>query len=459
MGFSTDISSDAVIFFDEQNRIAKEMIYTEFEAVLDHVVGIAEFKRQTMRAAFVKINSQLNIKAAVFFTIDFDDKGYVNPSWNIPLDHLAETAGRGPNMGAGPIKLACRSQCSVSWHQRSLWDPIVDTEYNSLRLLALAVRRNRLGLAMVSHPEEQQVPTVMDTHTAPANSFSSSNIGDELQLQEVKYKEKIEAMVEEHKLRIASLKSEAQQHIEKLHVQYRAEMKKLNDSLKDATTSFAQERYKNQQIKESLDNQANEFRKVRESFQSELDDAKSIEHEKLVMLKEKYELEKKASIDTATAELKEMLEMRDVEVFYREEQIATMREEVSQLRQEKQDLIGSSADKLITRLVDSGVSFVTYQPGVESLVIPPNEIGEYLDAPEKYLAKICKVDQDLYGKWLAHFEMPVCNAAHDDGTTCGRPIAKIDKPSLFIPGESDRCSQHSAFVNKLADVIKIRESS
>ncbi|ARN75951.1 hypothetical protein [Oceanicoccus sagamiensis] len=90
------ISSDAVVFLEDNGTIVvKEMLYPEFEAILDHVVGIEEFKSSTSKAAFLRINSQLQITAAVFFTLDFDASGYVDKSWNIPLQHLVDTAGPG----------------------------------------------------------------------------------------------------------------------------------------------------------------------------------------------------------------------------------------------------------------------------------------------------------------------------------------------------------------------------
>jgi hypothetical protein len=456
MGFFSGLSSDAIVFFDDQNRITKEMIYAEFEAILDHVVGISEFKSQTMRAAFVRINRSLNVKAVVFFLIDFDASGYVDPKWNLPLDHLAEAAGCGPDMGAGPIKLSCRSQCSVSWHQRSLWDPIVETENNTLRLLAMAIKRNRLGFEF-DEPDESltEPPVLSDKHDA-------TNIqkieGVEQKLLTEKFKERAGAMVEEHKLRIASLKTEAQGHIENLHAQYRAELKKINETVETTRQLFSEEKYKNQQLKETMENQAREFKQVRKRSHADAEKTKNIGEQQLAELREKYELEYKASIDSATADLKERLEMRDVELFYREEQMGGLREELSILRQEKLDLVNGSSDKVLQKLTDSGVTFVAYQPGVDSFSIPVSDIAGYLESPEKYMADICHVDQDLYGKWLTHYELPVCNDIHDDGSVCGRPIAKTTKPSRFIPGESDRCSQHGVLGTKVANVIKIRET-
>ncbi len=137
---------EAVLFFSERGGVCKQMLFPEFEALLDGVVNMPEFADQQVRIAYVVINPRLLIKAAVFFYLDFDEKGAPDRGWNIPLQHLSERAGRGPDLGAGPIRLACRSQCPVSWHQMHLWDPNLAPGQNDLILLRDAVKRNNLGL-------------------------------------------------------------------------------------------------------------------------------------------------------------------------------------------------------------------------------------------------------------------------------------------------------------------------
>jgi hypothetical protein len=98
----------AVVFFDA-NVVVKEMLQVEFEAVLDQVVGLSEFAGREINACFLRINQRLQIVGAVFFLVDFDTRGYVNRSWNVPIEHLIENAGRGPDLGGGRIRLACTS--------------------------------------------------------------------------------------------------------------------------------------------------------------------------------------------------------------------------------------------------------------------------------------------------------------------------------------------------------------
>ncbi|HSB96576.1 MAG TPA: hypothetical protein VLC91_09015, partial [Spongiibacteraceae bacterium] len=134
------VMHQAVVFFDG-DQLVKEMLQVEFEAVLDQVVGLPEFAEREIYACFLRINQRLQIVGAVFFLADFDARGYVDRSWNVPLQHLLDNAGRGPDLGGGRIRLACRSQCSVPWHARQLWDPVLEGENNSLRQMQQAVKR------------------------------------------------------------------------------------------------------------------------------------------------------------------------------------------------------------------------------------------------------------------------------------------------------------------------------
>jgi hypothetical protein len=137
--------TEAVLFFSERG-IAKQMLYPEFEALLEGMVVTPEFADETIEAVFLQINNRLHVRAAVFFTIDFDLDGNINPLWNMPLRTLAEKAGRGPDMGGGPIRLACLGFCSESRFRPNLWKPAQREGRSDLLMLKEAVTRNSLGI-------------------------------------------------------------------------------------------------------------------------------------------------------------------------------------------------------------------------------------------------------------------------------------------------------------------------
>lgn len=137
--------TEAVMFFSEQG-ISREMLYPEFEALLDGLVAAPDFADETVEAVFLQINHRLHVRAAVFFTIDFDLDGYINRLWNMPLRNLAEKAGRGPDMGGGPIRLACLGFCTNKTYQPNLWKPGQRGGRADLAWIKQAVTRNVLGI-------------------------------------------------------------------------------------------------------------------------------------------------------------------------------------------------------------------------------------------------------------------------------------------------------------------------
>lgn len=137
--------TEAVLFFSERG-IAKQMLYPEFEALLDGMVATPEFAEETVEAVFLQINSRLHVRAAVFFTLDFDLDGHINPLWNMPLRNMAEKAGRGPDMGGGPIRLACLGFCVDTRYRPNLWKPGLRDGKSDLLRIKEAVTRNTLGI-------------------------------------------------------------------------------------------------------------------------------------------------------------------------------------------------------------------------------------------------------------------------------------------------------------------------
>ena len=137
--------TEAVMFFSEQG-ISREMLYPEFEALLDGLVTAPGFADETVEAVFLQINHRLHVRAAVFFTLDFDMDGYVNRLWNLPLRNIAEKAGRGPDMGGGPIRLACLGFCANRNYLPHLWKPGQRGGKADLAWIKQAVTRNGLGI-------------------------------------------------------------------------------------------------------------------------------------------------------------------------------------------------------------------------------------------------------------------------------------------------------------------------
>ena len=118
--------TEAVLLFSESG-IATEMLYPEFEAVLDNVVSMPDWADQQVRAAYVVINPRLQVRSVVLFYLDFDEQGVADSGWNIPLRQLVEKAEYGPDLEGGPIRLfvvasrrfhGCKCICGTrTWHR------------------------------------------------------------------------------------------------------------------------------------------------------------------------------------------------------------------------------------------------------------------------------------------------------------------------------------------------------
>lgn len=469
----------AVVFFDG-DVLVKEMLQVEFEAVLDQVVGLPEFAGREICACFLRINQRLQIVGAVFFLVDFDVRGYVNRSWNVPLEHLLENAGRGPDLGAGRIRLSCRSQCSVPWHARQLWDPVLEGDGNTFQQIHQSLQRNRLGLAIdvpdvtdaiAQPPLLDAEPGEFENSSFPQKTSGAQNNGavqksastqkkstknsqragaDEAdiserisQLLQQEYQGKLAALKEQNQLQLATMKSAAQQQIDRLNQHYQIKLKQMTEASEVTQRMLTEEKRRAVKLKEKLAAQTSEFQQAREQMLAEFAQQQKADYSRdIEQLQQQFEVELKARVEQASAELREMLDMREVELFYREEQLGSLREEIARLRSERERLINQGGDRLLQHLVENGVAFVAYQPGVDAMTIPVADIPRYLESPLGYVAEKCMVTIDQYQHWLSHHELPVCSALDEAGNLCGELLTKVERPNEFLPGSSDRCAKH-----------------
>ncbi len=110
----------------EQGQLHSILSKNQFETIIDGDAAL-EGHSGKITMAYVIANRHQLVQAAVLFYLPLDEKGYVLDGWRLPLQRLADTAGRGPNLGGGRIRLACHSQCAISWHKDALWDPATST--------------------------------------------------------------------------------------------------------------------------------------------------------------------------------------------------------------------------------------------------------------------------------------------------------------------------------------------
>lgn len=221
--------TEAVMFFSEQG-IAREMLYPEFEALLDGLVTAVDFADETVEAVFLQINHRLRVRSAVFFTIDFDLDGNINRLWNMPLRNIAEKAGRGPDMGGGPIRLACLGFCNIKAYQPNLWKPGQRAGKADLAWIKQAVTDNALGIlgedeeaAIVLATENLQIAAEDAWYNAPLAGAEAD--ADSKLLADMDALRKTHASeLAEHLLQISELQAQLRQ-VEAEHRQQLEELK------------------------------------------------------------------------------------------------------------------------------------------------------------------------------------------------------------------------------------------
>lgn len=427
MSYSTT-EAEAVLFFSGK-LLVRELLYSEFEAVLDGFIPLPEQGGQTVTAVYLRIASGYYAGAAVFFTIDFDAQGYPDKRWGVRLEQLADTALRGPDMGAGPIRLSCRSQCSIAWHQQQLWDPQMTPECNHFAIIKKALKRNRLRLNLSTPEPEPESGTKPD---------AAVNAADKELLRK-----RMAQAIKEQRLRVATLQEQYRQAIEALESETTASAQQHLQQIAALTESLKASQARSSELEELTDSQARKITALRNYFEHKLSSLKSLDDASLETMRSRLESEKQAEMLEVTESLTEQLQMRDIEVMYRDTRIEGLEEEVIKLQKEKEELLSSSGDSLLEQLHKSGISFVTFQPGAGHMTLPVADIARFMADTDAYTAQRCKVDETIFRQWLNHYHDPRCRHKDENGNLCNRSLDRIERPSEYLPGDSDRCEEHA----------------
>lgn len=436
---------DAVMFFSEHGGVCKQMFFTEFEALLDGMVNMPEFADQQVRAAYLMINPRLLIRSVVFFYLDFDEKGVPDNGWNIPLQHLAEKSGRGPDMGAGPIRLACRSQCPVSWHQMHLWDPNLAPGQNDLVILRDVVKANQLGL-LIEDDSAQSVVAERLQMVSDDKWYSADPALEEAQkvAEKLNQEQRLKAaqLIKQQRLRIGSLSLQHEEELAKLKLASEKHREVIEAKMALVQKALAQQKELNADLKRQLAEQAASFQSSREKMTEQLRTLQTNGRSEIDLMRAQFDSEMQAKIASAVVEYKEQIAIRDVELAYRQELDGKLQQEIDRLNSEREQLTGQSGDQILERLSNLGMVFVVYHPGAGHLTVALQDIARYQENPLAYAASKCFVSEEQYRQWLAHYQQPSCEALLANGQRCAIRIDRIDAPSRFKPGDSNCCARH-----------------
>lgn len=415
---SHGVASEVVVLISPQSTI-KGMLYADFEAILDGMVGVPEFAGQEIKGAYCWINDKTQVLAMVLFTIDFGANGIACSNWNLPLHHLATHAKPGPNMGAGPIRLACASQCPVTWHQEQLWEPVVDEQRNDFLQIqqALKERSARFGLYLSyeeSEPQEtsaQELSEVIERERRRA-AATIKDLRLKMQDQQKNFDEAY-----------SSLRLATQQKEEILNTQLKKLLLRLealegqHHALQEQNAALEEQV---QLLGDSLDEQA------------ALSQSKSTEIETLA---EQYRQRMAYRLEQERAKLTELLHHKEIEHLKLEEHIEALQAE---LKEQRSVQFTAGADELLQRLQGAGLNFVANHAGAGHVYITAEDVFEYMENPVRFAAAKCQVSESHYRAWLKHYQNPCCQVADEKGEPCGKRVLRVDIPTQFQPGVSDR---------------------
>lgn len=498
MSYEAGSQSEAILFFGESG-VAKGLVYTDFEAILDGVVGMQEFAGNSMRAAYATVDGRHRVTGLVLFMIGFDAAGLADRSWNIPLRHLVEKGDRGPDLGSGAIRLVCRSQCPVSWYHEQLWDPNMKAGENDFVFIRDFIREKAAYLGLpyageqetvpvlspdplpVLEPEvmEEEVPVlaspafemesrgpvqgrVASPRTARAHAHAEdlpvtdSSLDSTLGIIDQLREERARLALTIRDLRLQVTTMEAQQTEEIATLNYANQQKEeiLNSQLEKVLAQLQSLKAQNAALREQTGAQRAQIDSLHDAIeQYSSDEEKSASQTESV--RRQIEMEMNQRLEEESAKLREEIHVREMEIIGRDEKISYLQEQLSEAQSSQMASREAGADEFLEKLEKLGVNFIAFHPGAGHISIPFKNIEKYVDNPLGYAAEKCLVTEERYRAWLSHYQNPVCTRLKPDGTACGSRVIRIDVPSKFKPGDSDICTRCQGDRN-IANVLAFR---
>jgi len=204
------------LFVDGQ--VAAELTYQDFEAHVERQTEIPGTPPgvRVCRAGFASIGPELRVQGMVFFLLQIDDFGRPDKNFNVPLPYLAGSAEDGPDLGYGPVKMACREGCTVPWHANNLWNPLQDDVTSPITAMVAAIENNKLEFSPVA-PSDEESPehsADADARIAEMSDAHQAELAEQRCAHEAALEEQsavLEAKIELYRGEVARLKEELAQ--------------------------------------------------------------------------------------------------------------------------------------------------------------------------------------------------------------------------------------------------------
>lgn len=403
----------SAVFLMEGAQVARQMRGSEFGAFLDGYVGLSDLADTDVRAVYLNLAPDLGIQGLVFFRIYFDEEGRADSHWNLPVERLSETGAKGPDLGAGPIHLVCRSQCPEPTIAGDLWDPDMAPGNNHFQSIRRAVEANQLKFQRkkVETPDEE-IPVLRTAVHRPSDEMDAREAAQQ--------RTRLARMIREQRLRIKTLQSVHRDAMSDLQRGHRHEFQTLRNELQAMEEKLERQRLSNEQLKNRLAERNEQYLDLQQKL-SDVDSSSEAKQE---------------ASNAEVVLLREQLERKQTELEARNSKIVVLEQELHELSHQE-----PVENSIMSELKAQNVFLVAYHPGIGHITLPYDDINRYFQNPVAYAAEKCDMNEPAYRQWLAHHEEPCCQAVVD-GKTCGEPLIRVSQPSEFRPGIDDRCEAH-----------------
>ena len=402
----------SAVFFMDGGQVARQMRASEFGAFLDGYVGLSDLAETDVRAVLAYLSGELRVTALVFFRIWFDEEGRADMHWNVPIEDLAMRGAKGPDLGGGPIRLVCRSQCPDPRYSQELWDPDMTPGNNHFHAIRKAVEANSLRFTPIAPARDEDIPVLNATAAGQ----------DPAEAADAAHRARLAQLIREQRLRIKTLQSVHRDSLAEIQREHRLELQGLRTELADLEQKYERQRLSNEQLKQRLAERNEQYLAMQEQLSSGAED-----------------LREEANAGAELVLLREQFEHRQRELEFRDERIAVLEREIEELKQKE-----PAESTIMEELRKQSVFLVGYHPGIGHVTLPFEDIDTYFTNPVAYAAERCGLNEPAYREWLEHYENPECRHAGKGGKLCGEPVMRVSQPGDFRPGIDDRCEKHRA---------------
>jgi hypothetical protein len=487
-------SQEAVLFFSARGRIIKQMMYMEFEAVLDGVVGLEEFADQTVLALYIEVNDCLEINACVTFTVSFDEDGNADSQWNLPLRRMAYLSERTVPCRHYKVRVFTAQENTQSSYTDYLWSfEQLNSADRVLDSAATAVERNTLGLlgekkvdeelSCEAHPpaDTTPVPDVAVTTQYPSSTQSHSpsvppsahhypqsghqqsdhvfsNTGHSHNIPNVQHPMRpvgggpgpfqsstltaidVQALQAEIKQQYVNEMANFKISTERLVNELQLQIERLKGKLK---STLAESEAHREHIKE----QSDEIRHLRGIIDEKMPRMKQKYKTETAQLKKRYRHQLESLIARYSDEQAGLTSTLSKQISEKDDALHNLSEELCALRRDKMRLMMNGADGFFQKIKESGLKVVAYHPGAGHLTIPIDDLNEYIQDTPAYVAKQCGVSTETYLEWKQHNESLSCTFPLNSEQSCPERLVPVTSPKQFVSGISDRCQKHRSMVS------------